>query len=69
MAAHLMEIKLNWENGVNFTMKTKLDAEDEVTIVEIAENTRIASIWGHVVDPCTTYFRDQMNKIGNDMKQ
>lgn len=69
MAAHLMEIKLNWENGVNFTMKTKLDAEDEVTIVEIAENTRIASIWGHVVDLCTTYFRDQMNKIGNDMKQ
>jgi len=69
MAAHIVEIKLNWENGVNFTMKAKLDAGAEVTIVEIAENSRIASIWGHTVDLCTTYFRDEMNLIGNDMKQ
>lgn len=69
MASQTIQIKLTWENGVSFVMKSKLNEGAEISVVEIAENTRIESIWGHVTDLCTQFFRDELNAIGNEMKQ
>jgi len=68
MAAHLIEIKLSWENEVGFAMKAKLDAEDEITIVEVTENARIESIWPKLRDLCIQFFYDELTSIGTEMK-
>lgn len=69
MASQTVQIKLTWENGVSFVMKSKLNEEAEVSVVEVAENARIESIWGNLTDLCVQFFRDELNAIGNEMKQ
>lgn len=67
MAAHTLELKLNWENGATFTMKSKLDAGDEINIVEIAENADMESIWYHVRELCLSYIGSRLADIGTEM--
>lgn len=67
MASEL-EIKLTWENNVEFKMTAKADGGDVVTICEVDENGCMNDIWVYVKSICTKYFDKQMDTIGNAMK-
>ena len=67
MAAHTIEIKLNWENGMSFNLKSKIDAEAEITIMEITENADMGSVWNHAAELCLSYIRSRLNDIGIEM--
>ena len=67
MAAHKMEIKLEWENSVHFTMKAKMDGGDEVSLIKVQEDACIKCVWRHVADFCITYITTKLHEIGNEM--
>ncbi len=69
MAASELELKLTWENGVNFTLTSKHDASAVKTIVSMDENGNLAALWLNVQNICETYVRQELETIGRVMKQ
>jgi len=69
MAASIRDIRISWENGVNFTMDTRLDGGSWVTIIDIDENGHLDTLWDSGVSAvCTKYFETELNVIGAEMK-
>jgi len=66
--ANELGLKIKWENGVNFKMTSKLDAEEVKTVVEADENGHIAETWPHLENVCTAFFFSKMAEIGAAMK-
>jgi len=65
-----IEITLDWQNGDHFKMLAKLENSDEkVTVVEMEENGHLATLWGHLEQICITFFRENLAKIGKEMKR
>ncbi len=64
-----LELKLIWENGVQFTFTAKHDAEPVKNIVSMDENGNIGSLWPNVQSICETYLRAQLGTIGHEMTQ
>jgi hypothetical protein len=69
MAQKTRQIKLTWENGVNFTMTSKLGDESWKIIINIDEDGHLDKLWDVGIAPiCTKYFETELNIIGGEMK-
>jgi len=69
MAQQVREIKISWENEGTFNMKVRLDGGDWKTVAEIDENNFFEKIWDTGISPaCKTFFNDEIDKIGAEMK-
>ena len=69
MAAQTRLIRLAWENGVSFTMDTKLGDASYITIIDIDENGHLNTLWeSGVATVCKKYFETELDAIGAEMK-
>ena len=69
MAAKQVVILFQWENGKSFQMLVQEPGmENYLTIVRIEENSDIGSIWNNTEEICKTYVKQQIYKIGEEMK-
>lgn len=68
MAETEIEIKINWENGVGFTMTSKEDSGEAYTVADIDENGYISSLWPHIESACKEYMNRLLARIGSEMK-
>ena len=69
MAASTRDIRISWENGVNFKMDTRLDAGDWVTVIDMDENGHLNKLWDTgVATVCQKYFEAELATIGLQMK-
>ena len=69
MAEQVRLIRLTWENGVSFSMETKLNDGSWLTVTSMDENGYFASLWDRAVPPlCKEYFDQEIAKIGQEMK-
>lgn len=68
MAEQTMKITLTWENGVSFSMDTKLNAEDKITVIEVEENGDIANLWSGIQSICEKTVTRHLDIIGGVMK-
>ena len=68
MAATVRWIRLSYENGVNFTMDTKLDDGSWLDVINMDENGHISSLWPGVETVCETFFSEKIEEIGSVMK-
>ena len=65
----IQTIKLIWQNGVGFTMETKLDETPWITIIDVDENGEIPELWENIQKVCEKYFIRKITDIGNEMKE
>ena len=69
MAAQTRDIRLTWENDVNFKMQTRLGTADWITVIDIDENGHLDTLWDSgVATVCTKFFETELNTIGAEMK-
>jgi len=67
MAESKIEIELTWENRVGFGMLAKVKDSDPISIINIHENTDMASVWSYAADLCISYIRSRLDDIGTEM--
>lgn len=68
MAESEYEIRLSWENGVGFSMTSKLDGGDVINVISTDENNHIKEIWPSVEGICRLFFDKKIRTIGDEMK-
>ena len=68
MAAQTRLIRLDWENGVNFKMSSKLGEGSYITIVDVDENGHLSSLWNAIQKVCELYIKKELDIIGEEMK-
>lgn len=68
MPANELELKLTWENNINFTLTAKRDAGSVKVVVSIDENGNIGTLFPHVEQLCKDYFTLQIADIATTMK-
>ena len=63
------DIVITWENEDNFEMKVRLDGGDWKVVASIDENDFFSKIWDSgISNACKTFFNDEIDKIGAEMK-
>lgn len=69
MASQTRLIRLTWENGVNFTMESKLGDAAYATIIDVDENGHLDRLWDAGIRAvCIKYFETELDVIGAEMK-
>ena len=69
MAQSTRLIRLQWENGVQFKMDTKLNDGEYITIIEMEENGCIGTLWDTGAGAiCKKFFDSQIDDIGDVMR-
>ncbi len=62
-----LEIKITWQNGVNFKMTAKKDAGEVKSVCNVDENGHISALWEHYQKACEVYFKAELAEIGKEM--
>lgn len=68
MAQQTLRLTFTWENGVDFKLASKLNSDDQTTVVEMEENGQIDELWPYIDELCKAFFAAQLNTIGDEMK-
>ena len=63
-----LELKLKWENGVEFSVQEKHDDGEWSTVLALEENGEIATLWPNVQKALEAYWKQVLTSIGEEMK-
>ncbi len=68
MAAKELKITITWENAVQFKMTAKEGNDPLKLIAQMDENVNLPILWPSMQTLCETYFKKELEQIGNEMK-
>ena len=64
-----LSIDIKWENNHKFSVESKLNDEDKVTIVSTEENSHLMAMWREYCETVDKYLKTVMEDIRIDMAQ
>ena len=67
MAATVIDVRIEWENGVAFEVQAQEGSGPVVTIVKAGENGNLAVMWSALTDVTERYIKALMARIGKEM--
>lgn len=68
MASRRVDIRLDWENGVFFEMRRRVDGGDWVSIVKVEENANIKTITSPLLSLCVSDMRNAVEEAIKEME-
>ena len=62
-----IELKIKWENNLEFSVQAKVGETEWVTILALEENGCLLSMWPNVQKTLESYWKHVLTGIGKDM--
>ena len=69
MAESTLLLRLRWENGIHFTLSSKIGEEPYIDVVSMKEDAETSTIWGGIQASCISYMQKKLTDIGKEMVQ
>lgn len=69
MVEHEWILKMGWENGNFFQLKSEKDGVDGIVDVRIEENGQIEVIWSAIQSACISRVNQILSDIGKEMRE
>lgn len=65
---HEIELKIKWENNVEFSVQEKHDDGEWSTVIALEENGELDALWPNVQKALEAYWKAVLTGIGKEMK-